>query len=201
MPEVLQAPMNQLLIAVTSVALVLLISCFRKVKTDATTREGGTEALKQIQEWSKWMAGIQTAGFGVLALLVLNKDASALRAITDFQRFVAICGFVHLGGALFCTAWLLSALPSQSIRLHAAVTTDERAAEFDVYEQPLFGWSTRLKLAYMMTVLHWLWVVGLLALAAYCVSLLFTPSHPLGDAAQNVNPTIECKAQNVCVAR
>ncbi len=187
------AACHQVLLALASIVLVLAFSALPRVTTDSTTREGGVEAIKLIQEWSKWMAGIQTAAFGAFAWLVFDKDAAAVKPLTEFQRFTAIFGFVHLGSALFCTAWLLSALPSQVIRLHGAVARSTRARVFDVYERPLFGWSTKLKLSYMMTVMHWLWAIGLISLAAYCVSLLVYKKVPVPGTAQTSHPAIECK--------
>jgi len=186
-----------LLCALVSIILVLAASsalrALREPKADSTTLEGGVEALKLIQEWSTWMAGIQTAAFGAFAWLLFDKDTAAVKQITDFQLLTAVFGFVHLGSALFCTAWLLSALPSQVIRLYRVQETATRAKAFDVYEQPLFGWCKKIKLAYMMTVTHWLWAIGLISLAAYCVSLLVQKPEPVPSGAQAPCPAIECK--------
>jgi hypothetical protein len=184
---------HRLLLALALIVLVLACSALGRGKAEETTSEGGVKAIELIQEWSKWMAGIQTAAFGAFAWLVFDKDAAAVKPLTDFQRFTATVGFVHLGSALFCTAWLLSALPSQVIRLHAAQTNSTRANVFDVYEQPLFGWWAKLKLGYMMTVMHWLWAIGLISLAAYCLSLLVDEKVPVPGAAQTSHPAIECK--------
>ena len=68
------------------VVLLLLVALFHRPNVIPTTREGGLEALKQIQEWSKWMAGIQTAGFAALAILAFEKDSSVIREVDDWWR-------------------------------------------------------------------------------------------------------------------
>lgn len=150
-------------------ALALLISLVRFPNPKATSEEGGELALQYLLEWATWMAGIQTAALGGLALFFRSEDKTS-KYITEKQRQFALSAFVFLGLGLFLTAWILSSLPSLAVRMHAppAPGVDE-LYRYDVYEQDLYGWIP-LKLAYFMTAQHWFWALGLLSLGAYIIS-------------------------------
>ena len=176
----------------------VLVHFCRNANVIPTTREGGLAALAQVSDWAEWMAGIQTAALGGMALLVFDKDYAAVRALAGTPRFFALAAFCYLGAALFCSAWVLSSLPSLVIRLHAVIVPLSSASgalrarravvgangqhslsgNFDVYEQPLFGWlgdKHFCTLGYLLALKHWLWSLGLLAMAIFVVSQLFFP--------------------------
>lgn len=154
--------------------LALLISIARCPNPNVTNQEGATLALEYLLEWAKWMAGIQTAALGGLALL-LRSEGKTSGPITDQQRFFALSAFVFLGLGLFITAWILSSLPSLAVRMyeHPSPGVSDR---YDIYEQGLYGWMPSLKLAYFMTAQHWLWGLGLLSLGAFTILTFATPS-------------------------
>jgi hypothetical protein len=183
----------EILIAFAIVLLVLIGSHFLRASDPiSTTRKGATEFLSQTSEWTKWMAGIQTAALSVLALAVLDRDYLYGRNLDEVQRGLAVFSFVFLGSALFASAWVLSSIPSQSIRLHAIEAADtELKQEFDIYEQPLYGWMKSggrpaqgenakpkrvFTFGYLLTVKHTLWVLGLLAVAGLAITIFVTRS-------------------------
>ena len=181
----------EILIAFSIVLLVLVGShFFRKPNPIDTTRKGATDFLSQTSEWVKWMAGIQTAALGFLALAVLDKDYLYGRNLNDFQRALAVFSFVFLGAALLASAWVLSSIPSQSIRLHAIKAGDtDLKPDFDIYEQPLYGWmkdhglgknkstnpKTVFTFSYLLIVKHTFWILGLFSVAGLAITIYLTP--------------------------
>lgn len=197
-------------VAIVIVLCVLIGSHFlRAVNPIETTRQGATDFLTHTAEWAKWMAGIQTAALGVLALAVLDKDYLYGRCLTSAQSVLAVSAFVLLGCALLTSAWVLSSIPSQAIRLHAVRAKDtERNSAFDIYEQPLYGWlvepadrSEKRKLwretkvftfGYLLTVQHSFWGIGLLCLAGIAATIFITP--PPAKAACDLALPTKCAA-------
>lgn len=178
-----------LVIAFALVSLVLVVSTFKvaNAKKIATSRKGAESFLSYTADWAKWMAGIQTAALGVLALATLDKDYLYGRELNDCQTALAVFTFVFLGSALLASAWVLSSIPSQAIRLHSVTGADtEPKTEFDIYEQQLYGWVKKgpFTFGWLLTVKHILWVVGLLSLAALAITIHL--NHP---AAEPCNPS------------
>lgn len=185
-------PVLQLSIALGAGFLVVLLCCTLTTGTPtATTLAGGIAALDHIVEGAKWMSGIQTAALGLLSILVFKENSVSFRPVEPFAQGAATAAFLYLGAALLCNAWVLSSIPSLTVRLHA-VLSETRSQEFDVYELPVYGWMgakrerklpallqvdrwPSLTMAVLMTIQHWLWAIGLLALAALLLSLLFNP--------------------------
>jgi len=164
---------TQLFIVIFALILILAVARVRKITTIPTTLAGAVAAIAQIQEWSKWMAGIQTAAIAGLTLMVFKKDSIAVQPLPGNAPLFALCGFVFLGTALFCSAWVLSALPSHTIRVHAQTSSEQMtSAVYDIYEQPLFSWSRRIHLGYMLAATHWFWAVGLVSVGLFFVTLL-----------------------------
>lgn len=164
---------TQLFIVTVALVLILALASLRKITVIPTTQAGAVAAIDQIQEWSKWMAGIQTAAIAGLALMVFKKESFAVEHLPGGAPLFALCGFVFLGAALFCSAWILSALPSHTIRIHAQELPEKTiSAVYDIYEQPLFSWLRRIHLGYLLAATHWLWAVGLLSVGLFFVTLL-----------------------------
>lgn len=154
------------------IALIAL-SGIRSRRTIATTKDGALTAISHIQHWAQWMAGIQTAALAGLALMVFDDKAPVLRPLPEPAPLFALASLLYLGAALFCSAWVMSSLPSQTIRIHAHQGKNSDLCEhFDVYEQKLYEaiWSPRL--GYLLTLKHYLWAVGLLNLAFFAGTLL-----------------------------
>lgn len=159
--------------AVAWIIAVLLAAAVRRRNVIATTQKGADEALKHISEWSKWMAGIQTTAIAGLAFLVMDEEAAGVHRLPDPAAFFALAGFGLLGIALYFNAWVISSLPSQAIRVHADMPSNDKLAFYDVYEQPLFGWSRQVHLGYVLNAKHWLWGHGLLAVGLFFISLMY----------------------------
>jgi hypothetical protein len=81
-------------------------------------------------------------------------------------------------GSLFFTAWILSSLPSQALRL-CHKDPDVATTENDVYEASLYMWLQKkrrvpkMRLGFMMSLQHWLWRTGLLLAAVLFLVHLF----------------------------
>ncbi|WP_230181233.1 hypothetical protein [Aquabacterium sp. CECT 9606] len=152
------------------------------------------------------MAGIQTAALGVLALAVLDKDYLHGRSLSGMQSALAVCAFVLLGCALLASAWVLSSIPSQAIRLHAVLAKQtELNAAFDIYEQPVYGWLVKadgdqtkrdsrwatkvFTFGYLLTVKHTFWVLGLLCLGGLAATIFLTPP-PAKAECPSASPTV-----------
>lgn len=164
---------TQLFIVMLTLVLTLVVARARKITTISTTQAGALAAIAQIQEWAKWMAGIQTAAIAGLTLMVFKRDSIAVQPLPGDAPLFALCGFMFLGTALFCSAWILSALPSHAIRVHAQEPSGQTTSTaYDIYEQPLFSWSSRIHLGYMLVATHWLWAVGLVSVGLFFVTLL-----------------------------
>ncbi|WP_151637918.1 hypothetical protein [Noviherbaspirillum aerium] len=159
--------------AILWIIAVLLMAAKRKKNVIATTQKGAEEALANISEWSKWMSGIQTAAIGGLALLVMNEDEARFHPLPEAASFFALAAFGLLGAALFFNAWVLSSMPSHSIRVHVDFPDPSRSPDYDVYEQPLYGWSKQVRLGYVLNAKHWLWAHGLLAVGLFFITLMY----------------------------
>ena len=146
--------------------LVLWLASLNYANVIVTSRDGALAALGQIQEWTKWMTGIQTAGLALLVYLVFVKDSVQVRQLPTIVWFFILTTFIFLGSALLCNSWIFSSLSSHSIRVYSVVLEPGAALspEFDVYETPAFGWTPWITLGYLLSVAHWLWVVGLVSL-------------------------------------
>lgn len=153
-----------IIFSVALVAVLVFVARFRLPSKIPTTRDGAVLALSQILEWSKWMAGIQTAALGALAVLVFKADFSQVPRLSLASSIFALSGFMSLGSALFCSAWILGSIPSLSIRIYANEQQGLHESN-DVYELPLFAWSNKLPLGYVLSINHWLWGAGLVSLA------------------------------------
>jgi len=141
------------------------------------------EALSQIQEWGKWMAGIQTAALGGLGAILLEARKPGA-CLSDGERTCAFLSFLFLSLGLLFSSWVLSSVASISLRLGLADTDRPAPAKgempptpldespgFDIYEWPSFPWvgGNRVSLGLLMGAQHWSWFIGLVLLAAFCI--------------------------------
>lgn len=191
-------PRKWIPLVVLGVLTFAVIASMARIPNPApTTLDGAVLALGHMEEWAKWMSGIQTAALGALGLLILKDAQKAAELRSTFEVTCAIMTFVALGAGLFCSAWVLSSLPSMAIRLHSfPFEEDARCVQYDIYEQPLYGWlrekspvqvsceakvtqsdSSRVafsssNLGYMLTLQHYLWGIGLLSLAGSAYGVL-----------------------------
>ena len=138
--------------------------------------ESANTALGHIQEWAKWMAGIQAAAIGGLGAIVLKSGdvlpagADRLPALGDSQPW-AIAAFVFLALALLFSAWVLSALGSVALRLGIHAQTPKDVDDvLDIYNWPSFTWwPGRMRLGLLMGLQHWSWAFGLACLGVFCL--------------------------------
>lgn len=88
--------------------VAVVLTGFRSVDKVETTRKQALVALKGLEEWAKWMSGIQTAvAGGLLALIFKGENATTLPTLRALgsDRGLVIAVVVSMGAALFCTAW------------------------------------------------------------------------------------------------
>lgn len=151
-----------------------------------SSRRGATEALSQIQEWGKWMAGIQTAALGGLGAMLLKAQESSWN-LHVCERACALLAFIFLALGLLLSSYVLSSVASISLRLGVAdagqpVDTDAKALahppaspDFDIYEWPSFTWlgANQLSLGVLMGLQHWSWAIGLFFLAAFAIQFFY----------------------------
>jgi hypothetical protein len=163
----------QLVTVLSALGVVLAMPLALKPPSIPSTKEGALAAIQQIVEWAKWMSGIQTAAIAGLAAMVFTRGSIGVQPIPLCASVSALAAFVFLGAALFLNAWVLSAMPSHALRVHAkAAVAPPGSTEFDIYEQSLYGWSERVSLGYMLAAKHWLWGAGLLAFGSFFLALL-----------------------------
>ncbi|MCE7067184.1 hypothetical protein [Dyadobacter sp. CY326] len=143
---------------VLSFAIVFtLISFLPSPKKYITSRDGAMQAIGLIQEWAKWVSGIQTLSIGGLAWFAFDDHCLTLNHCPE--KFLALLAFAMIGSAIFCSAWILSSLPLQAMKIHNHLL-GAFSPEYDIYEKSLLG-NSKLTLGYCLTVNHWLWGVGL----------------------------------------
>jgi hypothetical protein len=175
---------RDILIALAIVLAVFALSLYRYASPSPTTQAGAIAALKQAEEWVKWVSQVQLAALGVLIYIILEKESLRMRALSRFIQTVAVTGLISLASSIFLSSWLLSSLISNAIRIHATSNDSVPSAKYDVYEQPAFGWLDWPTLGNFLSSVHWLWACGLVALATTIVGLLLKRSdeHTLADA-------------------
>jgi hypothetical protein len=159
-------------LALLVVCLVAAFSIHRYAKPIPTSFEGAIAALKQIEEWAKWLTQVQLGALAVLLYIALDKDTLTTRAMTPLTQVSVAAGLISLSGSIFLSSWLLSSLPSQIVRIHSLPKSPPLSSAFDVYEVAAFGWLKWPTLGNLMSTVHTLWAFGLLCLGAAVLGLL-----------------------------
>jgi hypothetical protein len=163
-------------------------------KTTIVTRSTATRVLDRMQEWGKWMAGLQAGTLAAVATLTEKK-----RWINQRSRGAAAATLMFVGLALVGNSTLLSGLASVEDRLdncfpQAAVSPNaasgswstaspsvERASNcLDIFEKDVFSY-TPVRVGLLAMLQHWLWFIGVL-----CLSYLIYESRvkPMGPSRQ-----------------
>ena len=119
---------TQIFIVIGALGLILLLAKARRVTIIPTTQAGALAAIAQIQEWSKWMAGIQTAAIAGLALIVFKKDTVTVQPLPGNERWPRL-----IGQRSEADKWSLADVGLSTAPLAALCVRRERAAR----------WSTR----------------------------------------------------------
>jgi hypothetical protein len=164
---------------VTFVALLPLAMPSDRERAISTTQVGAAESLKYVSDWAKWMAAIQTAALGFLALAVLDDKYLGTRCLNQIHVEFAYAAFAFMGAALFANAWTLSSLPSQVLRIFRRPRHQNTARyAFDVYAAQIYAGLPRrspFTLGYLLVVKHWLWALGVLSVGLFCFAILLAP--------------------------
>lgn len=120
------------------------------------------DSLTLMKDWASWMSGIQTATLGAIGFIV--KDG-----ISETLVLPAVSIATFMGAALIASSYVLASLPSVQLRIKS---NGEASEDFDVYEMPLFGWTTKVTLGYIAALQHVFWFLGLAAAAWFFISAL-----------------------------
>ena len=113
------------------------------------------DSLSLMKDWASWMAGIQTATLGALGYLVQGGVVSQL-------LLPAVSVVTFMGVAVVSSSYLLASIPSVMLRIPPGTEFSER---FDIYEMPLFNWTTKITLGYVAALQHVFWLLGLVSAA------------------------------------
>lgn len=112
-----------------------------------TSIEQANEALKHIQEVSKWMATVQIGFLAALGTIVAGETLSL--GIED-----SFGPFVFLISSLICSSIVLTSIPSVTLRLDDKKHTDSH----DVLVYPVFSKvNINFHLGYFITLQQWFW--------------------------------------------
>ncbi|PSR53256.1 hypothetical protein AHMF7605_06785 [Adhaeribacter arboris] len=175
------------LIAIISIALIIYdMNHVMKVKAliKNPTFDGAKDALERLSDWAKWLSGIQTAALGGLGLLINDRPG------IEKEPFVLITALL-LGVALLCSAWVLSSLPSISLRIYATYGWQKRkqsritgtSKKYEIYELPLYHAFKGVPLSFVVTLQHWYWGLGLLSFTWVLIQLPNYKPEPKKEAS------------------
>jgi hypothetical protein len=132
-----------------------------------TSLKGAELAIQTLGDWSKWMAGIDTAAIAGLAYLCFKPETHDPVTLKGWSFFFAVLGLVTLGLALLSVAWILSSLASFAVRIYSK-DDPEWSGKFDIHEGKMFARGGP-KLSFIVTTHHWLWGCGLISAAALII--------------------------------
>ena len=117
------------------------------------------DAMSLMKDWATWMSGIETAILGALGYLVQH-------GVKESLVFPAVCVVTFVGFALIASSYLLASIPSVLLRVEENSSLPA-STNFDVYEKPLFNWTTKITLGYVAALQHVFWFLGLASAAWY----------------------------------
>jgi hypothetical protein len=127
--------------------------------------EGAKMALTLLKDSTIWMAGIQTATIASLGFLAKDSLVTFNPSRTLVRLALLVALFNTL--ALFCSAWILTALPSLSLRIYTVTFTS-----YDFFNYPLYGYMENVEWLRVFTLHffafwnHWFWAIGILLFGA-----------------------------------
>lgn len=117
------------------------------------------DAMDLMKDWATWMSGIETAILGALGYLVND-------GVKGDLVFPVVCVVTFVGFALISSSYLLASIPSVLLRVDDGANI-VKSTDFDVYEMPLFNWTTKITLGYVAALQHVFWFLGLASAAWY----------------------------------
>lgn len=140
---------------------------FQSKSAVQTNLKGAELAIQTLGDWSKWMAGIETAGIAGLAYLSFSPTNHEPLPLSPLPLFFAILALVMLGLSLLSVAWILSSLSSFSLRIYSK---DPRwVGKFDIHEEQMFARGGP-RLSFVVTTHHWFWGCGLVAVGGLIIA-------------------------------
>lgn len=113
------------------------------------------KAVNLMKDWAIWMSGMETAIFGFFGYLLSKGGNISENLILPFASVITFTGL-----ALVFSSYILAALPSVSLRLTSY-------QQNDIYEIPLFNWTTKIKLGYIAALQHVFWFLSIISVAWY----------------------------------
>lgn len=135
------------------------------------SKDGAKEALSMLKDSTVWMAGIQTATIAALGFLA--KEGVPSLKLSDRQVKLAVLVLLLNSFALFFSAWILTSLPSLTLRVYA-----QSAQDFDFFNLPLYSFMRPYPILAGFSVHlfafwnHWLWGLGIIAFGALSVTMV-----------------------------
>lgn len=145
-----------------------------------STIKGATLALERMEEWAKWMSGIETAAVAGLMYSLLDENKKLI-SISNRSKDLAIGAGFFLGLALLIAAWIFSSISSLAIRIHSS-DEDYAIQGYDIGEAIMYAkpWIP-VRVGFLVIFHHWCWAIGLVSFAAYTINNLFL--QPVTPAA------------------
>ena len=110
------------------------------------------KALDYIKDTTIWLAGMQTTMLAAIGILAQAQLSFHIRSV--------IIAVVYLVLSLFCAAWLLTGLPSMSLRVGMSKPLEVN----DILSQPIYSWLPNvMNFEYFLTLIHWYWAIAIVA--------------------------------------
>lgn len=138
--------------------------------------DGSAKALELLRDTTQWLASIQTATLAALGLIA--KDGIPSMGLRPGQVKLVIAVVVLNCAALFCAAWVLTALPSMALRVQS-----QPHLYYDFFESPIYHpFENRYIVEYLTVRLfafcnHWFWAMGVIVFGWLCVSMTIARSR------------------------
>lgn len=152
-------------------------------------------ALTLMKDTAVWMAGLQTATLTALGFLA--KDGLSTFRPEPWVVRVALAAAILNTGALFCSAWVLTALPSISLRTNAA-----DAVSVDFFNYPLYAFmpeATVFTFGYLGMMNHWLWAFGTVSFGVLGAGVFLSRVKANAAALQPPQATVQADAKRVTI--
>jgi len=134
--------------------------------------------MTRLDDFTKWMATVETAALGGIAYLLLNGDTALLSRLNDCQKITVMYTGLTLGLSLMISGWLFSSLGTVVTRIYAASSDDLKNTIYDIRELGIYPASKKIRLGHVLTVKHCLWVLGLIGIAIFVTEIIAQSPAP-----------------------
>jgi preprotein translocase subunit SecG len=165
------------------VLIAIILSRHEDIISSGSQADAGAkEALGLLKDTTVWLAGIQTATLAALGLIA--KDGVTTLMPTQLQIKLSILVALLNSSALFFSAWVLTALPSVTLRVYA-----DPAGKYDFFNMSLYNSfpdpvGKVLSVRFFTTCNHWLWALGIILFGWLCISMAISRSQAHNQAPQ-----------------